>query len=312
MKVRQLVPHADNDVAADRQIKLGKRITTELKRLVAERQAREEAEIERQRREVEEEERRLAMERMRLEEKERKAAAARKAAEEDALRLAQEKALKKKQKKVSELLLQVKMFHAAGDDKEAEKYLIEAQELLPNDPEVFKLIRIIYESSQDFINWKEKFKRIIGCSKKIQAVINELSHKNSVNPALTKAIILVGSECDIAFVSNKGAVGLMPLLPDTARELGIKNRFNPRENIFAGTKYLSNIRKSFHKDGVCEIKWQILAFFLGPSKVKMLLKNKFDPFASKYVMKVQALLEEMGEKNLMNKVHQNCGSNFVR
>jgi soluble lytic murein transglycosylase len=61
---------------------------------------------------------------------------------------------------------------------------------------------------------------------------------NKVPPALVKAVIAAESRFDSAAVSCKGAQGLMQLMPETARQLGVDDPFRPDENVRGGTRYL--------------------------------------------------------------------------
>ncbi len=66
-----------------------------------------------------------------------------------------------------------------------------------------------------------------------------------VDAALLHAVISAESGYNPAAVSNKGAVGLMQLMPETARRYGIENSFDPEQNIRGGTKYLSYLLQLF-------------------------------------------------------------------
>jgi soluble lytic murein transglycosylase-like protein len=61
---------------------------------------------------------------------------------------------------------------------------------------------------------------------------------NDVPPALVKAVIAAESMFDSEAVSRTGAQGLMQLMPDTARSLGVTDAFRPDENVRGGTEYL--------------------------------------------------------------------------
>jgi len=61
---------------------------------------------------------------------------------------------------------------------------------------------------------------------------------NDVPPALVKAVIAAESMFDSEAVSHAGAQGLMQLMPDTARSLGVEDAFRPDENVRGGTEYL--------------------------------------------------------------------------
>lgn len=66
-----------------------------------------------------------------------------------------------------------------------------------------------------------------------------------VDPALVKAVIHAESGFNPKAVSHVGAAGLMQLMPATAKSMGVKNRFNPKENISGGVRYLATLLKTF-------------------------------------------------------------------
>ncbi len=66
-----------------------------------------------------------------------------------------------------------------------------------------------------------------------------------VPPALVKAVIRVESAFDPGAVSRKGAMGLMQLMPVTARSLGVSEPFEEEQNVVGGTRYLRTLRERF-------------------------------------------------------------------
>jgi soluble lytic murein transglycosylase-like protein len=67
-----------------------------------------------------------------------------------------------------------------------------------------------------------------------------------VPPELIAALIDVESRWNPHAVSNKGAMGLMQLMPATARRFGAFDPFNPEQNIAAGTRYVTALMWEFH------------------------------------------------------------------
>ena len=71
-----------------------------------------------------------------------------------------------------------------------------------------------------------------------ESIIQEASAFHRVDPALVRAVVRVESAFDPLAVSSAGAQGLMQLMPALSEELGVSDPFDPRENVFAGVRYL--------------------------------------------------------------------------
>ena len=78
--------------------------------------------------------------------------------------------------------------------------------------------------------------------------IEEAARVYAIPAALIMAVIEVESAWRPSVVSHAGAVGLMQLMPGTARALGVKDVFNPRENILGGTRYLRLLANKYAGD----------------------------------------------------------------
>ena len=100
-------------------------------------------------------------------------------------------------------------------------------------------------------------------SVEIGSIILEKSRKHEVDPFLVSAIMAVESDYDPNAVSNKGAMGLMQLMPGTASDLGVKNPFDMKQNIEGGTKYIKMMLERFSGD----IKLALAAYNAGPGAV---------------------------------------------
>jgi soluble lytic murein transglycosylase-like protein len=73
------------------------------------------------------------------------------------------------------------------------------------------------------------------------ALVLEHANRHALRPELVRAVIQVESGFNPRAVSPKGAMGLMQLMPATARQLGVRNAFDPAENIRGGTTYLRQL-----------------------------------------------------------------------
>jgi soluble lytic murein transglycosylase-like protein len=82
----------------------------------------------------------------------------------------------------------------------------------------------------------------------ISQLVEQTASRHQVDPQLVHAIIKVESAYDPLAVSNKGAMGLMQLIPATAQELGVANPFDPQENIEGGVTYLRHLLNVFGGD----------------------------------------------------------------
>ncbi len=88
----------------------------------------------------------------------------------------------------------------------------------------------------------EKGKRVYG------AIIRNISNKFGVSANLIHAVINTESAYNSQAVSSAGAVGLMQLMPATAKRYGVSNRRDPIQNIKGGTQYLRDLLKLFNGD----------------------------------------------------------------
>ena len=95
-------------------------------------------------------------------------------------------------------------------------------------------------------------------------IIDRKAIKYDIEPAIIEAVITAESNWDPKARSNKGAIGLMQLMPGTAKDMKISDPYNPEENIEAGTRYLRYLMNRFDDD----LDLALAAYNAGPSRVE--------------------------------------------
>lgn len=122
----------------------------------------------------------------------------------------------------------------------------------------------------------------------LDSIFETASKKYNIPVSLLKAVAKVESSFHPNATSRCGAMGIMQLMPRTAKSLGVNDAYDPEQNIMGGAKYLSKLLNEFNGDtGLA-----LAAYNAGPGSVKKY--GGIPPFAQGYV----------------NKVMRNCGSDI--
>jgi soluble lytic murein transglycosylase-like protein len=117
---------------------------------------------------------------------------------------------------------------------------------------------------------------------KFAPLIDKVSQRYRVERALIHAVITAESAYDPAAVSRAGAVGLMQLMPGTAKRYGVRDRRDPRQNVSGGVRYLRDLLVQFD-----DLPLALAAYNAGENAV-IRYGNRIPPYreTQRYVRKV--------------------------
>ena len=142
-----------------------------------------------------------------------------------------------------------------------------------------------YQSSK-----KKPYQGFSKNKKKYTPIIASAAIKYQLDPKLLHAVIREESGYNPVAISSAGAVGLMQLMPATAKRFGVKNRRDPHQNVNAGAKYLKHLLGLFNSN----LKLAVAAYNAGENAVKK-YNNTIPPYpeTQRYVKKVMRTYQQL-------------------
>jgi soluble lytic murein transglycosylase-like protein len=136
----------------------------------------------------------------------------------------------------------------------------------------------------------------------IDAAIDQAAARHNVDPNLVRAVIKVESNFNPNAVSRKGAMGLMQLMPQTARQLNVANPFDPQQNVDAGVRHLKQLMENYGGD----VKLTLAAYNAGQGAVARSAGVPHFAETRNYVKRITQLYyggSDPGTRFLQNPMH---------
>jgi len=118
-----------------------------------------------------------------------------------------------------------------------------------------------------------------------KTLVDAISATNGVDPALVRAVIKTESNFNRFAVSRKGALGLMQLIPSTGLRYGVRDFFDPQQNIDGGVRYLKFLLEKFKGN----VDLSLAAYNAGENLVERVGRIPAIPETVNYVQKVRAI-----------------------
>jgi len=122
-------------------------------------------------------------------------------------------------------------------------------------------------------------------SRELDRIIEAAARRHDVDPNLVRSLIKVESNFNAQAVSPKGAMGLMQLMPSTARGLNVSNPFDPQQNVDAGVRHLKHLLQDFNGD----VKLSLAAYNAGAGAVARSKGVPRNAETRNYVKRITAL-----------------------
>jgi soluble lytic murein transglycosylase-like protein len=119
---------------------------------------------------------------------------------------------------------------------------------VPDDPRYRLVVRTPVDADPALNAPPQRTAAWLARSASFDRAIEAAAARTSVSPQLLRAVIVVESGFNPRAISRRGAIGLMQLMPQTARRYGAFNAFDPEQNISAGALYLADLMLRFGSD----------------------------------------------------------------
>ena len=122
----------------------------------------------------------------------------------------------------------------------------------------------------------------------LKVLVDNIAATHGVDPALVRAVMKTESNFNRYAVSPKGAMGLMQLIPTTGRRYGVRDFFDPQQNVEGGVRYLKFLLQKFNGN----LDLSLAAYNAGENLVERLGRIPPIPETTNYVRRIRAIYKK--------------------
>ena len=140
----------------------------------------------------------------------------------------------------------------------------------------------------------------------LAAIISDASARSQIDADFIASVIRAESGNNPRAVSRKGAQGLMQLMPQTANNLGVKNSFDPAENVDGGVRYLRELLLQYNGDAAKALA----AYNAGPQRVQQY--NGVPPYRETHAYVARVITDYNRKKAAEARRHRERGTASVQ
>ena len=132
-----------------------------------------------------------------------------------------------------------------------------------------------------------RVRKVSDRARQYEPIIQQASQAYGVDPVLIRAVIRAESNFKNESTSPKGAMGLMQIMPGTAKDLGIRDAYDPQQNVMGGTRYLKSLLDRYNGD----VPTALAAYNWGMGNVER-RPEKLPRETRVYISRIQQFMDE--------------------
>jgi hypothetical protein len=174
---------------------------------------------------------------------------------------------------------------------------------VPTNGAVMRAARSAASEVNSYLDGKAQTHQILNrafTQEDIDAAIEQAAARHNVDPSLVRSVVKVESDFNPNAVSRKGAMGLMQLMPSTARSLNVSNPFDPVQNVDAGVRHLRTLLDNYRGN----VQLTLAAYNAGAGAVSRSAGVPHFRETQNYVRRITNLYNGGSETIFGNRVHE--------